>query len=58
MDVPFQPGTVSKVVVVWTNAGADFLCNRATVFSCAGRPLDDVFFTAFPDGFKFTAAVS
>jgi hypothetical protein len=33
--------TVSKVVLVITNAGNRFVCNQQTIFSCSGDPLDD-----------------
>jgi hypothetical protein len=38
--VQFDP-TVSKVVVVITNAGNRFICNQDLIFSCSGLPLDD-----------------
>ncbi|HKO74728.1 MAG TPA: hypothetical protein VJU01_05400, partial [Gaiellaceae bacterium] len=39
--IAFTQGTVSKVVVVMTNAGTRFNCNKGTNFSCHGNPLDD-----------------
>ena len=41
IPVPFDPTTVSKVVVVITNAGNRFVCNRDEIYSCSGIPLDD-----------------
>ena len=37
---PFD-ASVSKIVVVVTNAGNRFVCNQGTIFSCSGNPLDD-----------------
>ena len=49
VQVGFDP-TVSKVVVVITNAGGRFVCNQDQIFSCSGLPLDDL------NGFVVTAA--
>jgi hypothetical protein len=38
---PFSPTTVSKVIVVYTNAGTRFNCKKGTNLSCRGNPLDD-----------------
>lgn len=38
---PFSPGAVSKVVVVITNAGNQFVCNQKKIYSCSGNPLHD-----------------
>jgi len=40
-SMPFTQAAVSKVVVVVTNAGTRFQCNKGTNFSCRGNPLDD-----------------
>ena len=40
-SMSFTEATVSKVVVVMTNAGTRFNCNKGTNFSCHGQPLDD-----------------
>ncbi len=50
VSVGFDPLSVSKVVVVITNAGGRFVCNQGQIFSCSGLPLDDL------DGFVVTAA--
>ena len=50
VSVGFDPLSVSKVVVVITNAGGRFVCNPGQIFSCSGLPLDDL------DGFVVTAA--
>jgi hypothetical protein len=41
LPVGFTTGLVSKVILVVTNAGNRFVCNRGTIFSCAGNPIDD-----------------
>ncbi len=41
ITVPFGRGTVSRVVLVLTNASGRFVCFQRTRFSCQGRPLDD-----------------
>jgi hypothetical protein len=47
---PFAAGVQSKLVVVITNAGNQFICNQGTIFSCSGVPQND-----FPSGFLITA---
>jgi hypothetical protein len=37
----FDTGSVSKIIVVITNAGTRFNCNHGTNLSCKGDPLDD-----------------
>jgi hypothetical protein len=37
----FSTTTVSKVIVVLTNAGSRFTCHRGTTLSCGGNPRDD-----------------
>jgi hypothetical protein len=37
----FDTGSVSKIIVVITNAGTRFNCNHGTNLSCKGNPLDD-----------------
>ncbi len=44
--------TVSKVVVVITNAGGRFICNQSQIYSCSGVPLDD------QNGFNVTATAT
>lgn len=39
--VPFDPATVTAVDLVLTNGSTRFRCWRGTVYSCAGRALDD-----------------
>ena len=51
VSVGFDP-SVSKVVVVITNAGGRFVCNQDQIFSCSGLPLDDL------NGFVVTAATT
>jgi hypothetical protein len=41
IKVPFAKGTVSRVVLVLTNASTRFSCWTGTVYSCAGSPRDD-----------------
>ena len=38
---PFTTATVSKVIVVYTNAGTHFICNKGTNLSCKGNSQDD-----------------
>jgi hypothetical protein len=38
---PFTTATVSKVIVVYTNAGTRFNCNKGTNLSCKGNSQDD-----------------
>ncbi|HYM64152.1 MAG TPA: MXAN_6640 family putative metalloprotease [Gaiellaceae bacterium] len=49
----FDPASVSKVVLVLTNAGTRFSCWKGRALSCAGDPLDDL-----SSGFAFTATAS
>jgi hypothetical protein len=49
--VPFSPGRVSKIVLVLTNAGTDYICNRGAAFACEGIPRDDHLM------FRYTATV-
>jgi hypothetical protein len=37
----FSTATVSKIVLIITNAGTRFQCNKRTLLSCKGKPLDD-----------------
>jgi hypothetical protein len=37
----FNQANVAKVVVVMTNAGTRFNCNKGTNFSCHGKSPDD-----------------
>jgi hypothetical protein len=39
--IAFSTGTVTKIVLVFTNAGTRFNCNQGTPLSCRGTPLDD-----------------
>jgi hypothetical protein len=41
VTVPFARGTISRVVLVLTNASGRYACNERTSYSCEGRPLDD-----------------
>ena len=50
---PFAAGVQSKLVVVITNAGNQFICNQATVFSCSGLPQND-----YSSGFNIMASAT
>ena len=52
--IPFDPVNVSKVVLVITNSGGNFVCNQGTDFSCEGVALDD----QLSGQFMFTATAA
>ncbi|TYL45917.1 hypothetical protein FXB39_15505 [Nocardioides sp. BGMRC 2183] len=41
VQVPFDAGTVSSVIVTAVNASARYDCFQVTTWSCNGKPLDD-----------------
>jgi hypothetical protein len=51
VTVPFSRSKVAKIVLVLTNAGADYDCNRGTTFACEGAPREDGL------AFRYTAKV-
>jgi hypothetical protein len=52
VTVPFGHAKIAAVVLVLTNAGNDYTCNRGSPFACAGIPLDDNL------TFRYTATVT
>jgi len=52
VTVPFNRSKVSSVVLVLTNAGADYSCGHGTAYACNGVPLDDHL------TFRYTAKVA